>query len=70
MLYGNGVDQGYATQLRERVTNADGFTIYGNVIIVGGPEVNPFAKEYNNQFEIPISNENPGENRGVSYNFV
>jgi len=65
VLYGNGVDQGYATRLRERVTSADGFTIYGNVIIVGGPEVNPFAKEYNNQFEIPISNEAPGENRGV-----
>jgi len=65
VLYGNEIDEGYATQLRERVTTADGFTIYGNTIIVGGPEANPFAKEYNDQFEIPISNDNPGENRGV-----
>jgi len=65
VLFGNGIDEQYAVQLREGVTNADGFTIYGNTIIVGGPEANAFAKEYNNQFEIPITNENPGENRGI-----
>ncbi|WP_459202118.1 CARDB domain-containing protein [Methanococcus sp. CF] len=65
VIYGNEIDMGYATQLRERVTNASGFTIYGNTIIVGGPEVNAFAREYNSQFEIPISNDVPGENRGI-----
>ncbi|WP_459202518.1 NosD domain-containing protein [Methanococcus sp. CF] len=65
VLYGNEIDSGYASKLRERTTNATGFTIYGNVIIIGGPEANSFAKEYNDQFEIPISNDNPGENKGV-----
>ncbi|MBB6402414.1 ribosomal protein L1/SepF-like predicted cell division protein (DUF552 family) [Methanococcus maripaludis] len=65
VLFGNGIDEQYAVQLREMVTNANGFTISGNAVIVGGPNANGFAKEYNDQFEIPISNENPGENKGV-----
>ncbi|MBA2853290.1 hypothetical protein HNP89_001247 [Methanococcus maripaludis] len=65
VLFGNGIDEQYAIQLRERVTDANGFTISGNAVIVGGPKANPFAREYNEQFEMPISNDNPGENRGI-----
>ncbi|MBA2860809.1 NosD domain-containing protein [Methanococcus maripaludis] len=65
VLFGNGIDEQYAVQLRERVTDANGFTISGNAVIVGGPLANPFAGEYNEQFEMPISNDNPGENRGI-----
>ncbi|MBG0769696.1 CARDB domain-containing protein [Methanococcus maripaludis] len=65
VLFGNGIDEQYAVQLREKVTDANGYTISGNAVIVGGPNANDFAKEYNEQFEIPISNENPGENKGV-----
>ncbi|MBA2860292.1 hypothetical protein [Methanococcus maripaludis] len=65
VLFGNGIDEQYAVQLRERVTDANGFTISGNTVIVGGPLANPFAREYNEQFEMPISNDNPGENRGI-----
>ncbi|MBA2852758.1 nitrous oxidase accessory protein NosD [Methanococcus maripaludis] len=65
VLFGNGIDEQYAVQLRERVTDANGYTISGNAVIVGGPLANPFAREYNEQFEMPISNDNPGENRGI-----
>ncbi|MBA2860909.1 NosD domain-containing protein [Methanococcus maripaludis] len=65
VLFGNGIDEQYAVQLRERVTDANGFTISGNAVIVGGPLANGFAREYNEQFEMPISNDNPGENRGI-----
>ncbi|MDK2928675.1 MAG: hypothetical protein PWP73_261, partial [Methanococcus sp.] len=65
VIYGNEIDQQYAEELRERVQNAEGFTISGNAVIVGGPEANGFAKEYNDQFEMPISNDYPGENKGV-----
>ncbi|MBB6067539.1 hypothetical protein HNP97_001049 [Methanococcus maripaludis] len=65
VLFGNGIDEQYAVQLREKVTDANGYTISGNAVIVGGPNANDFAKEYNEKFEIPISNENPGENKGV-----
>ncbi|AEK19702.1 APHP domain-containing protein [Methanococcus maripaludis X1] len=65
VIYGNEIDENYANQLRERVQNAEGFTISGNAVIVGGPLANGFAKEYNDQFEMPISNDYPGENKGV-----
>jgi hypothetical protein len=65
VIYGNEIDENYANQLRERIQNANGFTITGNAVIVGGPFANPFATEYNDQFEIPITNENPGENKGI-----
>ncbi|AVB77153.1 NosD domain-containing protein [Methanococcus maripaludis] len=65
VLFGNGIDEQYAVQLRERVTDANGYTISGNAVIVGGPNANGFAKEYNDQFEMPISNDYPGENRGI-----
>ncbi|MBM7408897.1 hypothetical protein [Methanococcus maripaludis] len=65
VIYGNEIDENYANQLRERIQNANGFTITGNAVIVGGPFANPFAMEYNEQFEMPITNENPGENKGI-----
>ncbi|MBA2861110.1 NosD domain-containing protein [Methanococcus maripaludis] len=65
VIFGNEIDQGFAKQLRENVETADGHTLIGDIIIVGGPEVNALAKEYNDQFKIPISNDNPGENKGV-----
>ncbi|MBM7408337.1 NosD domain-containing protein [Methanococcus maripaludis] len=65
VLFGNGIDEQYAVQLRERVTDANGYTISGNAVIVGGPLANGFAREYNDQFEMPISNDYPGENKGV-----
>ncbi|MBG0769636.1 right-handed parallel beta-helix repeat-containing protein [Methanococcus maripaludis] len=65
VIYGNEIDENYANQLRERVQNAEGFTISGNAVIVGGPLANGFAKEYNDQFEMPISNDYPGENKGI-----
>jgi len=66
VVYGNDIDQAYAKQLRERVTAYnDSYTYSGNMIIVGGPSVNKLAKKYNEQFEIPITNEVPGENNGI-----
>ncbi|MBA2851068.1 nitrous oxidase accessory protein NosD [Methanococcus maripaludis] len=65
VIYGNEIDQQYAEELRERIQNANGYKISGNAVIVGGPNANGFAKEYNNQFEMPISNDYPGENKGI-----
>ncbi|AVB75544.1 hypothetical protein [Methanococcus maripaludis] len=66
VIYGNDIDETYAKQLRERVhAYNDNYAYSGNMIIVGGPTVNKLAKKYNDQFEIPISNDVPGENRGV-----
>ncbi|MBM7408839.1 hypothetical protein [Methanococcus maripaludis] len=65
VIYGNEIDQQFAEELRERIQNANGYKISGNAVIVGGPNANGFAREYNNQFEMPISNDYPGENRGV-----
>ncbi|MBA2858259.1 parallel beta-helix repeat protein [Methanococcus maripaludis] len=65
VIYGNEIDQQYAEELRERIQNANGYKISGNAVIVGGPNANGFAKEYNNHFEMPISNDYPGENKGI-----
>ncbi|BAP60973.1 NosD domain-containing protein [Methanococcus maripaludis] len=65
VIYGNEIDQQYAEELRERIQNANGYKISGNAVIVGGPNANGFAKEYNDQFEMPISNDYPGENKGI-----
>ncbi|MBA2864479.1 hypothetical protein [Methanococcus maripaludis] len=65
VIYGNEIDENYASQLRERIQNAEGFKISGNAVIVGGPLANGFAKEYNDQFEMSISNDYPGENKGI-----
>ncbi|MBB6496067.1 hypothetical protein [Methanococcus maripaludis] len=65
VIYGNEIDQQYAEELREKIQNANGYKISGNAVIVGGPNANGFAKEYNDQFEMPISNDYPGENKGI-----
>ncbi|MBA2850818.1 hypothetical protein HNP86_000949 [Methanococcus maripaludis] len=65
VIYGNEIDQQFAEELRERVQNSENYKISGNAVIVGGPNANGFAKEYNNQFEMPISNDYPGENKGI-----
>ncbi|MBB6496045.1 NosD domain-containing protein [Methanococcus maripaludis] len=65
VIYGNEIDQKFAEELRERIQNANGYKISGNAVIVGGPNANGFAKEYNDQFEMPISNDYPGENKGI-----
>ncbi|MBA2857961.1 hypothetical protein HNP93_000662 [Methanococcus maripaludis] len=65
IVYGSEIDQGYALNLRATVQNSENYEISRDTIIVGGPLANAFAKEYNNQFEMPISNDYPGENRGV-----
>ncbi|MBM7408810.1 NosD domain-containing protein [Methanococcus maripaludis] len=65
VIYGNEIDQQFAEELRERIQNANGYKISGNAVIVGGPNANGFAREYNDQFEMPISNDYPGENKGI-----
>ncbi|MBA2853869.1 hypothetical protein HNP89_001845 [Methanococcus maripaludis] len=65
VIFGNEIDQQYAEELRERIQNAENYKISGNAVIVGGPLSNGFAREYNDQFEMPISNDYPGENKGV-----
>ncbi|MBA2864257.1 NosD domain-containing protein [Methanococcus maripaludis] len=65
VIYGNEIDQQYAEELREKIQNANGYKISGNAVIVGGPLSNGFAREYNDQFEMPISNDYPGENKGI-----
>ncbi|WP_459200900.1 right-handed parallel beta-helix repeat-containing protein [Methanococcus sp. CF] len=66
VVYGSDIDKNYSKKLRERVYEYNmTYAYFGDIIIVGGPSVNPLAKKYNDQFEIPISNEVPGENRGI-----
>ncbi|MBA2846253.1 hypothetical protein HNP88_000437 [Methanococcus maripaludis] len=65
VLYGSEVDMGYAEQLRDDVEDGTNFALTKDAVIVGGPLANGFAREYNNQFEMPISNDNPGEYSGV-----
>ncbi|MBA2858343.1 parallel beta-helix repeat protein [Methanococcus maripaludis] len=65
VVYGNVFDEGYAQGLKENLFNADDYEIFGDTIIVGGPKSNVLAEKYNSEFEIPISNENPGEYTGV-----
>jgi len=65
VVYGNSIDEYYAKKLRESLYSSEGYEINRDTIIVGGPESNALAKQYNNQFEVPISNEYPGEYIGV-----
>ncbi|MBA2841082.1 hypothetical protein HNP87_001631 [Methanococcus maripaludis] len=65
VVYGNEIDQGFALNLRENVQNGNNYQLSGNTIIVGGPEANGFANKYDSEFGISITNEYPGENKGV-----
>ncbi|WP_342590601.1 hypothetical protein [Methanococcus voltae] len=37
----------------------------GDTIILGGPVSNRIANQYNDRFSIPVTNDNPGTNRGI-----
>jgi len=65
ILYGSIVDRGYAEQLKDDVQNGKTYELSGDAIIVGGPKSNGFANNYGSEFGIPITNENPGKNKGV-----
>ncbi|MBA2853840.1 C1A family cysteine protease [Methanococcus maripaludis] len=65
IVYGNSIDQGYAEELRENVQNGNNYELSKDTIIVGGPESNGFAEKYDSEFEISITNDYPGENKGL-----
>jgi len=65
IVYGSEIDEGYAEQLRENVQNGNNYELSGDTIIVGGPLSNRFANHYDSEFDVKITNEYPGENRGV-----
>ncbi|MBA2851200.1 parallel beta-helix repeat protein [Methanococcus maripaludis] len=65
LVYGNSFDKEYAGELKETTHNSEDYEISGNTIIVGGPESNKLAEKYDSKFGISISNENPGENKGI-----
>jgi len=65
IVYGNEIDEGYAEQLRENVQNGNNYEITRDTIIVGGPLANGFANRYDSEFGVSITNDYPGENRGV-----
>ncbi|MBA2851503.1 hypothetical protein HNP86_001656 [Methanococcus maripaludis] len=65
VVYGNSIDGDYAEELRENLYNAEGYEIDRNTIIVGGPNANVLANKYDSEFGVSITNDYPGENRGV-----
>ncbi|MBA2868830.1 CARDB domain-containing protein [Methanococcus maripaludis] len=65
IVYGSEIDQEYALNLRETVQNSANYELSRDTIIVGGPEANGFANKYDSEFGISITNDYPGENRGV-----
>ncbi|MBB6066511.1 Ig-like domain-containing protein, partial [Methanococcus maripaludis] len=65
VVYGNSIDGDYAEELRENLYNAEGYEIDRNTIIVGGPNANVLAEKYDSEFGVSITNDYPGENRGV-----
>ncbi|MBA2853962.1 hypothetical protein HNP89_001940 [Methanococcus maripaludis] len=65
VVYGSEIDRKYAEELRENLQNGNNYEIDRDTIIVGGPNANGLANQYNGEFEVPISNDYPGENRGV-----
>ncbi|MBA2846290.1 parallel beta-helix repeat protein [Methanococcus maripaludis] len=65
VVYGNSFDEGYAQELKENLYDSEDYEISGDTIIVGGPESNKLAEKYDSKFGISISNDNPGENKGI-----
>jgi len=65
IVYGSEIDEGFALNLRENLQNGNNYELSGNTIIVGGPLANGFANRYDSEFGIQITNQYPGENRGV-----
>ncbi|MBA2860038.1 SBBP repeat-containing protein [Methanococcus maripaludis] len=65
IVYGSDVDEGYAQDLRENLYDSEDYEISGDTIIVGGPKANVLANKYDSEFDISISNDYPGENKGI-----
>jgi len=65
VVYGSEIDAGYALNLRENIQKGNNYELTRDTIIVGGPLSNPFADKYDSEFDIKITNDYPGENRGV-----
>ncbi|MBB6497335.1 hypothetical protein HNP96_001378 [Methanococcus maripaludis] len=65
IVYGSEIDGEYAGELRENLYNSENYELSRDTIIVGGPESNGFANRYDSEFGVAITNDNPGENRGV-----
>ncbi|MBP2202263.1 hypothetical protein J3E07_001704 [Methanococcus voltae] len=64
VVYGSNFDKQLANSLKEN-TYSDDTEIDGDTIILGGPVSNRIANQYNDRFTIPVTNDNPGENRGI-----
>uniref|UniRef100_D7DSZ6 Periplasmic copper-binding protein n=2 Tax=Methanococcus voltae TaxID=2188 RepID=D7DSZ6_METV3 len=64
VVYGSNFDKQLAEGLKENIY-PDDYEVTGDTIIVGGPVSNKIAEQYNDRFVKPVSNENPGENRGI-----
>jgi hypothetical protein len=65
IVYGSEIDGEYAGKLKENLYNSEDYEISGDTIIVGGPKYNVLANKYDSKFGISISNDNPGENKGI-----
>ncbi|MBP2144472.1 parallel beta-helix repeat protein [Methanococcus voltae] len=64
VVYGSSFDKQLAENLKENI-HSDDTEIDGDTIIIGGPIANRIANQYNDRFSIPVTNDNPGENRGI-----
>ncbi|MBP2173122.1 hypothetical protein J3E05_001454 [Methanococcus voltae] len=64
VVYGSNFDKQLANSLKEN-TYSDDTEIDGDTIILGGPVSNRIANQYNDRFSIPVTNDNPGTNRGI-----
>ncbi|ABR54076.1 hypothetical protein Mevan_0165 [Methanococcus vannielii SB] len=65
VVAGNTVDYNYAANLRTDSMITTVSELNQDTVIVGGPLANPYAKMYDNKFDLKITNDYPGENKGV-----
>jgi len=65
VIYGSDIDMEFALKLRENVQTSENYELTRNTIIVGGPLANGFANQYGGEFDVRITNDYPGENKGV-----
>ncbi|MCS3901243.1 right-handed parallel beta-helix repeat-containing protein [Methanococcus voltae] len=69
VVAGSEVDVGYGKYLKSTVCRTQGMsvaniTVNSDMVIVGGPVVNLYAKTYQNRFAEQITNEYPGVGKG------
>ncbi|MBP2144291.1 parallel beta-helix repeat protein [Methanococcus voltae] len=64
IVYGSSFDKQLAENLKENI-HSDDYRIDRDTIIIGGPISNRIANQYNDRFSISVTNDNPGENRGI-----